>query len=187
MSQFTRRSLIVGAVATPAALALATTADAATSAARIDQSANAALANLYASQPRFRELEVAARSMLVFPRITSAGFVVGGRGGDGVLRSHGRSSAYYNISAGSIGLQAGIQVFSYVMYLMTQRALDQLDDNAGWTLGAGPTLVVADAGFAANMDTRTLTQDVYATTFGQQGLMAGVSLEGARIRRIRPS
>ena len=122
----------------------------------------------------------------MFPRIVNAGFIVGGRGGDGVLRMRGERNRYYRLVAGSFGLQAGVQAFSYAMFLFTPHVVSYLAETDGWALGAGPTIVVADQGFMASMDTTTLTQDVYTITFGQAGLMAGINLEGSRISRIFP-
>jgi lipid-binding SYLF domain-containing protein len=38
---------------------------------------------------------------------------------------------------------------------------------------------------AANMSTSTMKDDAYAFIFNQQGLMAGVSIEGTKISRIK--
>ena len=51
-------------------------------------------------------------------------------------------------------------------------------------LGVGPTVVVVDEGMAKNLSTSTLKDDAYAFIFSQQGLMAGVSIEGTKITRI---
>ncbi len=124
--------------------------------------------------------------MLIFPKIVKAGLIVGGQSGDGALRVGGRTIGYYNISAASYGLQAGIQTFSYAMFFMTASSLDYLKKSDGWAIGSGPSVVVIDKGAAANLSTTTLSQDVYAMPFGQRGLMAGIGLEGSKITRIRP-
>ena len=48
----------------------------------------------------------------------------------------------------------------------------------------GPTVVVVDEGIAKNLSTSTLKEDAYAFIFNQQGLMAGLSIEGTKISRI---
>jgi lipid-binding SYLF domain-containing protein len=45
-------------------------------------------------------------------------------------------------------------------------------------------VVVIDAGAAANVNTTTTRNDVYAIPFDQVGIMAGVDLEGSRISSI---
>ena len=44
-----------------------------------------------------------------------------------------------------------------------------------------------DRGLQANATSTTLTEPVYAITFGQQGLMAAVALNGTKITRINPA
>ncbi len=96
----------------------------------------------------------------------------------------GLPTNYYNISAASFGLQAGVQSFSYALFFMKDSALSYLEKSYGWSIGSGPSVVVLDKGAAASMTSTTLTQDVYAIPFGQTGLMAGIGLEGAKITAI---
>ncbi len=181
-----RRNLVLGLPALSAATVLAGADAAASSARGIDRDATAALNRLYAAQPRAKNLGARARGILIFPKIFKAGLIVGGQSGDGVLRVGGRSTAYYNISAASFGLQAGGQTFSYALFFMTQSSLDFLSRSDGWSIGSGPSVVVIDQGTAASLTSTTLTQDVYAFPFGQRGLMAGLGLEGSKITRIHP-
>jgi lipid-binding SYLF domain-containing protein len=44
---------------------------------------------------------------------------------------------------------------------------------------------VVDEGVAKNLSTSTLQDDAYAFIFNQQGLMAGVTIEGTKISKIR--
>ncbi len=180
----TRRDTMVGFIsATGLMFALAEPASAA-SASDLIRSSDTALANLYASQPKAKVLGNRAKAILVFPNIVKAGFIVGAQSGNGVLFEGGLPTNYYNISAGSFGLQAGVQTFSYALFFMNNAALSYLSRSAGWSIGAGPSVVVLDKGAAASMTSTTLTQDVYAIPFGQQGLMAGLGLEGAKITSI---
>ena len=45
--------------------------------------------------------------MLVFPNVLKAGVGVGGEYGEGALLVGGKTGAYYNIAAASIGFQLG--------------------------------------------------------------------------------
>lgn len=91
---------------------------------------------------------------------------------------------YYNSVGASWGLQAGAQSCGYAVFLMNQKAEDYVADTKGWEFGVGPTVVVVDQGMAVNLSTSTLQADAYAFIFNQQGLMAGVSLEGSKISKI---
>ena len=181
-----RRSL-VGLLALSFSFALQPDAQAATRH-EIDQGASQALQTLYAANPKARDLGKRAKAILIFPRILKGGFMIGGLSGDGVLRQGGKTLGYYNISAASFGLQAGGQRFSYALFFMTDSAIQYLQNSDGWAVGSGPSVVVVDKGTAASMtSSTTLSQDVYAVPFGQQGLMAGLGIEGSKITHIRPS
>ena len=125
------------------------------------------------------------RATLVFPKIVKAGLVFGGSFGEGELISGGATEAYYNSIGGSWGLQIGAQTFSYVVFLMSDKAVKYIHDSQGWEFGVGPTVVVVDEGKAKNLSTTTLKDDAYAFIYGQKGLMAGLSLEGTKISRIK--
>jgi len=158
----------------------------AASSAELQQDAQAALQQLYATTPAAKELGAKARAVLVFPKIVKAGMMVGGQTGEGVLFRGPQAVAYYRISAASFGLQLGVQKFGYALFFMTQDALNYLSKSEGWAIGSGPSVVVVDKGMAKTINTTTLSQAVYAVAFGQQGLMAGLGLEGSKITQISP-
>ncbi|SDH12554.1 Lipid-binding SYLF domain-containing protein [Pseudomonas benzenivorans] len=144
-----------------------------------------ALQILYKSQPLAEKLSQTAKAVLVFPNIVKAGLVFGGSYGEGVLMKGEKVEDYYNSVAGSWGLQIGAQSYGYAVFLMSDKAMAQLAETSGWEIGVGPTVVVVDEGVAKNLSTSTLQDDAYAFIFDQQGLMAGVSIEGTKISRIR--
>lgn len=156
------------------------------SAAQMTREAETALRQLYAQTPSARTLGDRAVAVLVFPSIVKAGVLVGGEHGTGTLLRKGKEQGHYDISAGSFGLQAGMQTFSYALFFMNEAALRYLDQSDGWAIGAGPSVVVWDQAAAASVTSTTLSQDVYAVPFGQKGLMAGIGLEGSKITRIHP-
>ncbi len=156
------------------------------SAVEIDREVDFALKKLYDSTPSARMLARQAKGILVFPGIVKAGFIGGAQYGKGALRERGRTVGYYNIVAGSYGLQAGVQTFDYALFFMTQKALDYLKSSRGWEIGVGPSIVIVDAGIAKSLTTTTAKDDVYAFIFAQKGLMAGLGLQGSKISRINP-
>jgi lipid-binding SYLF domain-containing protein len=68
---------------------------------------------------------------------------------------------------------------------MNQKAVNYIDRSEGWEIGVGPTVVIVNEGVAKNLSTSTLKDDAYAFIFDQKGLMAGVSIEGSKISRIK--
>jgi len=158
----------------------------AASAEEIDRNATAAMQTLYQQNPEVKKLAEASVAVLIFPKITKAGLIVGGAGGDGVLRKAGKSVAYYHSGEASVGLQAGAQTYGYVLFFTDAAALASLDNADGWEIGTGPTVVVLDDGFGKSMTTTTMKKGVYAYIFGQKGLMAGIGLKGSKITKFTP-
>jgi len=185
MTRRARGGLVAIAAATMV-LALDVDAGHAAGAAAISSSARAALSRLEAANPAAKTLGQKAKGILVFPSIVKAGFIVGGQGGDGAMLKGGKAVGYYRTAAASYGLQAGAQTFGYALFFMTDSALAYLDKSGGWELGSGPSLVVVDEGLAKSISSTTLTQDVYAYIFNQQGLMGGLGIQGSKITRIHP-
>jgi lipid-binding SYLF domain-containing protein len=164
----------------------ACTSAVAASAAEIDAAVDAAMVRLHRDAPATVELARKAEAVLVFPSVVKGGLMVGGQYGQGALRRGGQTTGYYRTSAVSYGFQAGAQSFGYALFFMSEGALRYLDESRGWELGTGPSLVVLDEGMAKTFSTTTIQHDVYGFVFGQQGLMAGVGLQGSKISRIYP-
>jgi len=145
-----------------------------------------ALQMLYRSNPAAAAIAKKAAAILIFPSVVKAGFVFGAAYGEGELDMGGRVDGYYNSVTGSWGLQAGAQSYSYVVFLMNNRAISYIHRTKGLEIGVGPTVVIVNEGIARNISTSTLKDDAYAFIFDQQGLMAGLSIEGTKISRISP-
>lgn len=181
-----RRSLIAVAFATTAAaLSLTTVTGArAADAEDLNRDSAQALTTLTQSNKTAANISRKARAVLVFPNIVKAGLVFGGAYGEGTMMKNGKVTEYYNSVTGSWGLQAGAQSYGYVVFLMNDKAVEYIDKSGGWEIGVGPTIVLVDEGAAKNLSTSTLKDDAYAFVFSQQGLMAGISIEGTKISRI---
>jgi len=151
----------------------------------LDKDAKQALQTLYKSHPFAESLSRKAKAILIFPNIVKAGLVFGGSYGEGELLDGTKVDGYYNSVTASWGLQAGAQSYGYAVFLMTDKALKYVHDTHGWEIGVGPTVVVVDEGVAKNLSTSSLKDDAYAFIFGQQGLMAGVSIEGTKVSHIK--
>ncbi len=180
--------LVAGLLALALTVAVAPTLVArhatAASPAEIDRDVDTALGKMYDTVPNAKYLTSRARGVLVFPSIVKAGFLFGAQYGEGALRGPGRRPGYYNTVAASYGLQAGVQVFGYALFFMSDSALRYLDESGGFELGTGPSIVVLDVGTARALTTTTAQNDVYAVFFDQRGLMAGAGLQGSKISRI---
>lgn len=151
----------------------------------LNKDADQALQALYKTNAVAEAISKQARAILVFPNVVKAGLVFGGAYGEGVLKQGSKVDGYYNSVTGSWGLQAGAQSYGYVVFLMSKTAVEYIHETHGWEIGVGPTVVIVDEGAAKNLSTSTLKDDAYAFIFDQQGLMAGVSIEGTKISEIK--
>ena len=139
---------------------------------------------LVAQNPAAAKANSKALAVLVFPNVVKAGFVFGAQGGKGILFTHGQPSGRYRTVAASYGLQAGVQKYGYALFFMNQKAVDWINTTRGWEIGTGPSVVIVDKGMARSFTTSTMHSGIYAFTFDQQGLMAGLGLQGSKIMRI---
>ncbi|RKZ97166.1 MAG: twin-arginine translocation pathway signal protein, partial [Gammaproteobacteria bacterium] len=106
---------------------------------------------------------------------------------EGALQKQGKTVAFYNTVAGSYGLQIGAQSFGYAMFFLDDKSLESLNnDDKGWEVGVGPSIVVVDEGVAKTLTTTTRKDSVYVFIFNQSGLMAGMGIQGSKITRIHP-
>lgn len=150
----------------------------------LNASADSALSALYDSVDGSKELAAKARGVLVLPRVVSAGFVVGGTYGEGVLRKGPSTTAYYSVSAASVGLLAGAQSKSIYVLFMTPEALAKFEDSKGWTVGADASVVLVNAGANAHVDSKTIQAPVIGYVRSTGGLMANVSIDGTKFNKL---
>jgi lipid-binding SYLF domain-containing protein len=179
------RSLAIAATFSAAvALALPQPA-AAASAAELNRDAQAALNSLYAKNPGAKSVGNKAVAVLVFPGIVKAGLGVGGQYGEGVLFRGGKATAYYNTAGASTGLQIGAQKYGYALFFLSEDTLKYLEKSEGFEVGVGPSVVIADEGFAKSTTSTTVKDKIYAFIFDQKGAMAGLGIQGNKITKIK--
>jgi SH3 domain-containing YSC84-like protein 1 len=131
-----------------------------------------------------RELLDRAEAVAVFPGMLKAGFVVGGRGGSGVIsrRVTGGWSApaFFKMGGASLGLQIGAAKTDLVLLFMNEDALkglleDKLELGGEASAAAGPVGRTASA-------TTNLTLDAGILSYSRsKGLFAGLEIKGAVI------
>ena len=124
----------------------------------------------------------ATKCIAVVPKLTKAGFIVGGEHGNGVVSCRTASGwsapAFITITGGSVGLQAGGE-HQEIVLLMNNQGKQELI-NGHWDLGAeavaaGPTGDSAGAGESTGWKAPVLS---YAHS---SGAYAGANLQGSKI------
>lgn len=159
-------------------------------AATIDTRVKLALEKLWTDVPSARELAARAKGMLIMPNVVKGGFILGGAYGEGALRlndpiqGYEKNGGYYSVGAASVGLQIGVQSTSHVLFFMTDNALAKFRRADGWEIGADAEVTFPDAGLNAGIDSSTFEKPVIGVVFAEDGLMIGVSLEGAKYSPI---
>lgn len=162
---------------------LATTSSAKT-ADEINAEVNAAL-NLFPQQVKGgREFLNAAKGVLVIPNVVKVGLGVGGQYGEGALRIGGKTVEYYSITAGSVGFQIGAQKMNLILVFMQEEALKKFRASSGWKAGVDGSVAFIDAGAGKSLDTMNVNDPVVAFLFGQKGLMASATVEGAKFTKL---
>lgn len=147
----------------------------------IDSAADSALDRLYREVAGSQELVKSAKGVLVFPTFVSAGFIVGGAHGRGVMREGAKSTGYFSMTEGSFGWLAGAQSQAVFILFMTEEALKRFQASNGWTAGVDGSVAILSAGANAQVSTQTAQQPVVGYVLTNAGLMANVSVNGSRI------
>ncbi|CAG2148963.1 hypothetical protein LMG31506_03919 [Cupriavidus yeoncheonensis] len=160
------------------------TTDTAAKKQEIDAGVDGALNRLFSSTNGSRELAQRAQGVLVFPKVISAGLIVGGEYGEGALRSHGSNVGYYSTTQASVGLTAGGQSKAIIIMFMTPEAYNKFVASKGWTAGADANVALAKVGADGRLDTLTSQQPVIGFVQTNAGLMFDVSINGAKISKL---
>lgn len=132
-----------------------------------------------------KELLSIAKGVLVFPNVYKAGLVVGGEYGEGALRVGGKTVDYYSTAAASFGLQLGAQSKTLILVFIREDALAAFRRSEGWKVGVDGSVALLAVGAGKAIDTETIKDPIVGFVFGQKGLMGNLTLEGAKMTRIR--
>lgn len=123
-----------------------------------------------------------SRCIAVFPSVFKAGIIIAGQRGQGLVTCRHKDTdewgapAYFNFTAASVGLQAGIEQASIVMLALTRNGVEafineDIEFDGNVSLSAGPV--------GGNVSRGSVPAVVsYVRT---RGLFAGIDLSGANI------
>ena len=159
----------------------------AATATEIDASVAAAMDRFFSQVQGGKEFAESAKGLLVMPNVTKAAFVVGGEYGEGALRVGGKNAAYYNMGAGSYGFQIGAESKDMIIAFMTDSALKKFRSSEGWEAGIDGNIAVLDLGAGGKLDTTTIKDPIVAFILDVKGLMADISLKGAKFTKLDKS
>jgi len=151
----------------------------------IDAGVNAALAQFTKQVKGAKKFLQDAPGVLVFAEVYQAGFGIGGEYGEGALRVHGKTAAYYSIASASIGFQLGVQKKDIILVFLREGALKDFQAKSGWQVGVDGSVVLVDLGAHGSLDSTKFNQPIVGFVVGQKGLMYNLSLEGSKISKLQ--
>lgn len=127
------------------------------------------------------DLRFEAECIAVFPSVVKAGFIIAAEQGNGLVTCRNDdgdwgSPTVFSLSAGSIGIQAGIQSASYILLFLDPSAVDILLSGE-ITFGADISIAAGPVGAAADSSAQPAVVSYVRTA----GLFAGVNLEGVAL------
>jgi lipid-binding SYLF domain-containing protein len=152
---------------------------------KIDARVDATRDYLFSHYPGTQGLSQTAKGVLYMPLVTEVGFGFGAGYGRGALRINDVTVDYYSATSASFGLQIGAQQYAHAIFFLTEAALQNFRSSNGWAAGAGVQYATPEQGASIGKDTTEL-DPVVALIFGQQGLIAGATLNGVKYSRIIP-
>ena len=131
-----------------------------------------------------KELLDTAEAIAVFPGVIKAAFIVGGRGGQGVISRRVKGGwsapAFFNLGGGSFGPQIGAQRTDYVLLIMNPSGLDGLLKDK-FELGGEASIAAGPVGREAAASTNPRLDAGILSYSRSKGVFIGAALKGAVI------
>jgi len=131
-----------------------------------------------------KELLDTAEAIAVFPGVIKAAFLVGGRGGQGVISRRVKGGwsapAFFNLGGGSFGPQIGAQRTDYVLLIMNPSGLEGLLRDK-FELGGEVGIAAGPVGREAAASTNPRLDAGIISYSRSKGVFIGAALKGAVI------
>ena len=131
-----------------------------------------------------KELLDTSEAIAVFPGVIKAAFVIGGRGGQGMISRRVKGGwsqpAFFNLSGGSVGAQIGAQKTDYVLLIMNPSGLDGLLKDK-FELGGEVGIAAGPIGREAAASTNPRLDAGILSYSRSKGVFIGAALKGAVI------
>jgi lipid-binding SYLF domain-containing protein len=131
-----------------------------------------------------KEMLDKAEAIAVFPGVIKAAFVIGGRGGQGVISRRVKGGwtapAFFNLGGGSFGPQIGAQKTDYVLLIMNESGLNGLLKDK-FELGGEASVAAGPVGREASASTNLRLDAGILSYSRSKGAFVGAALKGAVI------
>ena len=131
-----------------------------------------------------QELLDKAEAIAVFPGVIKAAFIIGGRGGQGVISRRTRNGwttpAFFNLSGGSFGAQIGAQKNDYIFLVMNEQGVKGLLEDK-FEIGGEVGVVAGPVGREAAASTNATLDAGILSYSRSKGAFIGAALKGVVI------
>jgi SH3 domain-containing YSC84-like protein 1 len=120
-----------------------------------------------------------AKAVLIAPKVTRAGFIIGGSGGRALVLARDAKTgkwagpAFYVLVTGSVGFQAGVSVSETVSLVMTEKGVNSLLSSS-FKMGGDVSVAAGPIGSGAKSD---LVAD-FVSFSRSKGIYGGLNLDG---------
>jgi lipid-binding SYLF domain-containing protein len=157
------------------------------SAEEVDASVDAAMERFDKQVKDASEVVKQAKGLLILPNVKKGALIVGGEYGQGAMRIGGKTVEYYSMMSGSVGLQIGGQAKDIIIAFMSSEALKKFRESKGWEAGVDGNVALIKVGAGESAMTAMSKQPIAAFVFDVKGLMADMSLKGAKFSKLDKS
>lgn len=117
---------------------------------------------------------------VIFPNVGEGGFILGGASGNGVVYEDGRKIGMADLKKVDVGLQAGGQALTEVIFFETDEALEEFKTGE-YTISGDLSAVVVESGVSENAN---YSDGVIVFAMPKAGLMADASVGGQRFKYV---
>ena len=128
-----------------------------------------------------------AQGVAIFPGVIKAGFIIGGRHGNGVIMARKVDGTwshpvFLTMTGGSVGWQAGAQATDVVLLFKSRKSVYDFIQRPKITLGLDAAIAAGPLGRQAEASTDLKFKAEILSYSRSRGLFAGASIEGAGLR-----
>ena len=153
----------------------------------VDASVDSAMERFHKQVKDANEVVTKAKGLLILPNVKKGALIVGGEYGQGALRIGGKTVEYYSMMSGSFGLQIGGQAKDIIIAFNSSDALKKFRESKGWEAGVDGNVALITVGAGESAVTAMADQPISAFVFDVKGLMADMSLKGAKFNKLDKS
>lgn len=153
----------------------------------MNRDADKTLAKFFQEIPKAKAYLAKAKGYIVFKEIKEAGFFMGAKYGEGVLRVGNQTKAFLSLTAASVGMQMGVQKYALVVAITSDAVLKELlKDDSSWENDYDANIAMAKWNADEEKDDVDMGSSLVGFVFNSKGMMGNVSFESSHFSTITP-